>query len=128
MFIFSKLKSMGEVDVYQILLAANSLDDAEDRFGQAFIFSTHEVRYHELGWVLLHDVGESHETDVYIGCKNLSESEMSIFWEELTMFIGKDIGCSGAEPEPGWFLNEEFRDYHDMAIARRNQQSQQKSD
>ncbi|MBN1827762.1 MAG: hypothetical protein JW884_01285, partial [Deltaproteobacteria bacterium] len=68
--------------------------------------------YHHLGWIVLLEAGEKDikdETELFIGCKNLSDKEMEVLWREIEMLVGKNVHTFGGEPAVGWFMDDGLR-------------------
>ena len=104
MFHFQRLRA-GRTEVFEVLVAEDSLPNAEARFGKALAYDHRETRFHEVGiLVLIHDEGR---TEYIVGQKNyLEEDELRVFHQQLEMLAGHSVHEGGSEPAKGWYEHD----------------------
>ena len=107
MFIFSRTRTLPS-EVWEILVALDSVPDAEKRFGPALRFrpgnDASDIRYHDVGRLVL--IGsENDKSEILLAYKELIPAEQRVLDQEIERLVGHSVWDGGEEPVAGHFVH-----------------------
>lgn len=106
MFTFFRTRT-GPAEFWEILIAKDSLPEAEQRFGRALKFrggDPEDVTYHEVGTIVA--VATDKQAEFLLAHKELTEDEQRNLNRELELLFGHEVWSGGGEPVKGYYLHE----------------------
>lgn len=107
MFTFFRTRT-GPAEFWEILVAKDSVSDADQRFGKALSYRAgrdpNDVMYHVVGKLAAVVTGD--EAEFLLAHKELTDDEQRRLAQELELLFGQEVWSEGAEPIKGFFLHE----------------------